>query len=433
MPDLALLLTQLLVILASARVTGRIVRWAGQPRVIGEMIAGLALGPSLFGAVAPRTMRALFPDDGMMPLATLSQLGVILFMFVVGLRLDLSALRGRVRSAIAISHASIVVPFVLGAVLGTWLHPELAGRGVPLLPFILFCGAAMSVTAFPVLARILSDRKLVGTRLGSVATACAAVDDVTAWCLLAAVVAVARSGNAIERFGFTLFGAAIYTTFCATVVRRALGAWSDRRQQLCIAPIPSEHAIGSGEGRTPSVGAELVGLTVVFALGSALVTELLGVHPLFGAFLAGTIAPRQHGLARAIADRVEDVVGTVLLPVFFVFTGLRTEIGLVTSAGLWGVFVAVLAVAVAGKLGGSAVAARVTGAPWAEALAIGVLMNTRGLMELVILNVGLEIGVIGRELFAMMVLMAIVTTVMTSPTLTLLLEDKPELTTPLVP
>ena len=409
MPDLALLLTQLLVILASARLAGRIVRSAGQPPVIGEMLAGLALGPPVLGALAPGTMRALFPDGGMVPLATLSQLGVILFMFVVGLRLDLTALRGRVRSAIAISHASIVVPFVLGAGLGTWLHPDLAGRGVARLPFVLFCGAAMSVTAFPVLARILADRNLVGTRLGSIATACAAVDDVTAWCLLAAVVAVARTGNALGHFGFTLVSAAAYTVFCATAVRRIASTWVNRQRRL-------------------QVGAEIVGVAVLLALASALVTEWLGVHPLFGAFLAGTIAPREHGLATEVADRVESVVGTVLLPVFFVFTGLRTEIGLVTSAGLWGVFVAVLGIAVAGKLGGSAAAARLTGVAWPEALAVGVLMNTRGLMELVILNVGLEIGVIGRELFAMMVLMAIVTTVMTSPVLTLLLDGRPELT-----
>jgi Kef-type K+ transport system membrane component KefB len=320
-------------------------------------------------------------------------------------------MRGRVGSAVVISHASIVIPFVLGAVLGTWIYPELAGHGVARLPFVLFTGAAMSVTAFPVLARILAERGLVRTRLGSIAIACAAVDDVTAWCLLAGVVAVARAGNAIERFGLTLGGACLFTVLAITIGRTALRHWLDRRE-------------GTGDRE---VTADVVGVVSLLAFAFALVTELLGVHPLFGAFLAGTILPRERGFAQAIADRVESVVGTVLLPVFFVLTGLRTEVGLVSSAGLWGVFVIVLLVAVAGKLGGSAVAARVTGLAWPEAIAIGVLMNTRGLMELVILNVGLEIGVISPALFAMMVLMALATTVATSPILSLVLRAQPEL------
>ena len=411
MLDIALLLTQLLVILAGARLVGRAVRLVGQPLVIGEMLAGLALGPSFFGLVAPRALAALFPPDKMVPLATLSQLGVILFMFVVGLRMDLGVMRGRLGSAVAISHASMVIPFVLGAGLGTWIYPELAGRGVARLPFVLFTGAAMSVTAFPVLARILAERGLVRTRLGSIALACAAVDDVTAWCLLAAVVAVARAGHALGSFAMTLAGASFFTGLAVTVGRRALRMWLERANR-------------DGDGE---VTAEVVGLAALLALGFALVTEVLGVHALFGAFLAGVILPRESGFAHAIADRVESVVGTVLLPVFFMLTGLRTEISLVSGAGLWGVFSAVLLVAVAGKLGGSAVAARLTGLAWPEAVAIGVLMNTRGLMELVILNVGLEIGVISPALFAMMVLMALVTTVATSPILSVVFRVQPQL------
>ena len=356
-------------------------------------------------------MAWLFPPDRMVPLATLSQLGVILFMFVVGLRLDLSVMRGRVGSAVAISHASIVIPFVLGAGLGTWLYPELAGRGVARLPFVLFTGAAMSVTAFPVLARILAERGLVQTRLGAIAIACAAVDDVTAWCLLAGVVAVARAGDAIGRFGLTFGGACLFGVLAVTIGRGLLRAWLERRARD-----------GAGE-----VTADVVGVVSLMAFAFALTTELLGVHPLFGAFLAGAIVPRESGFAEAIADRVESVVGTVLLPVFFVLTGLRTEVGLVSSAGLWGVFCVVLFVAVAGKLGGSAAAARVTGLAWPEAIAVGILMNTRGLMELVILNVGLEIGVISPALFAMMVLMALATTVATSPSLSFVLRSQPEL------
>lgn len=388
----------------------------GQPRVIGEMIAGIALGPSLLGAFAPVTSQALFPPDRQLPLATLSQLGVLLFMFVVGLRLDPSVLRGRARAAVAVSHASITVPFALGLLLASWLHPGLAGVGsggsaTALLPFSLFIGAAMSVTAFPVLARILAERGLIGSRLGAVAIACAAVDDVTAWCILAGVVAVARAENALGVVAWTLVAAGTYATLMITVGRRglaALGRWWTKRGGH-VAP-------------------ETVGIAVLFAFGSALVTEMTGIHALFGAFLAGVIIPRESGLARELADRIEAVVATVFLPLFFAFTGLRTEIGLVSGAAMWGACGALIAAAVAGKLGGSAVAARVTGAPWPEAIAVGVLLNTRGLMELVVLNVGLELGVISPTLFAMMVLMALVTTGMTSPLLAMVLRRSPALT-----
>ncbi|MGH9348723.1 MAG: cation:proton antiporter [Vicinamibacterales bacterium] len=408
MLDLALLLTQLLVILAAARAAGRIGRAIGQPRVIGEMAAGIALGPSVFGLLSPEAMRALFPESGMLPLSVLSQLGVILFMFVIGLRLDLAVLRGRVRSSVAIGHASIAVPFVLGVILGSWLYPSLAGDGAARLPFKLFLGAAMSVTAFPVLARILAERGLMHTRIGAVTIASAAVGDVTAWCLLAGVVGVARGGDALWPFVGTMLGAVAYAVCVLTIGRRVLQRWDERR----VSKDPSGLSVHD------------FGLVVGVALGSALATELVGVHPLFGAFLAGTIVPRDLGLARAVGDRLEDILTTLLLPVFFALTGLRTELGLVAAAGLWGVFAVILAIAVVGKLGGSAIAARLAGTPWREACAIGVLMNTRGLMELVILNVGLEIGVIAPALFAMMVIMALTTTVITSPLLVALLGSR---------
>jgi K+:H+ antiporter len=403
--DLPLLLTQLLVILASARIAGWIARWVGQPRVVGEMFAGIALGPSLLGVAAPGVLGRLFPPDRLVPMNTLSQLGVILFMFVVGLRLHLAVLRGRLRSAVVISQVSIIVPFALGSLLAWWIHPWVAEPHVARAPFVLFVGAAMSITAFPVLARILTEWNLTATRLGSIATACAAVDDVTAWCLLAAVVAVARTGNALQQFGLTLGGAALYALVLATLGHRLLEQWNTRS--------------------TPTVGPEVVGAAAVMALGSSLVTELLGVHPLFGAFLAGAIVPRTRDLAEAIAERIDSVVSTVLLPVFFMYTGLRTDMRLVTEGGLWGVFAAILSAAVLGKLGGSALAARLTGMSGRDSLALGALMNTRGLMELVILTIGLEIGVINRALFSMMVLMAIVTTVMTSPVLSLALGRTP--------
>lgn len=411
--DLTLLLGQLLVILAAARLAGLAVSRLGQPRVVGEIFAGIALGPSMLGSLAPSASHALFPSGRLVPLAALSQLGVLLFMFTVGLRLDRDALRGRVRAAVAVSHASIVIPFALGAGLAPWLHPRLAGEGVGnasvgLLPFTLFLGAAMSVTAFPVLARILTERGLLGTRLGAVAIACAAVDDVTAWCILAGVVAVARVEHAFGSFAWTLITVGAYAALLMTLGRTALAALDRWR----IA-------------RRMSVTSETVGLAVLLALASALVTEWAGVHALFGAFLAGAIMPRTSGLASELADRVEPVVGTVFLPVFFAYTGLRTNIGLVSGAELWGICAAVIAAAILGKLGGSAVAARLTGTPWREATALGALMNTRGLMELVVLNIGLELGVISPTLFAMMVLMALVTTCMTTPLLQLLLGRAP--------
>ncbi len=412
--DLSLLLGQLLVILAAARLAGYAVGLLGQPRVIGEILAGIALGPSLLGSVAPAASRALFPSEHLVPLAALSQLGVLLFMFTVGLRLDRQALRGHIRAAVAVSQASIVIPFAFGAVLAPWLHPMLAGTGganegvVGLVPFTLFLGAAMSVTAFPVLARILAERGLVGTRLGAIAIACAAVDDVTAWCILAAAVAVARAEPALSTFAWILVPIGAYAALLMTLGKRGLAALDRWRLARGI-----------------TVTSETVGFAVLLALASALVTEWVGVHALFGAFLAGAIMPRASGLADELAERVEPVIATVLLPVFFAYTGLRTNIGLVSGPELWMICAAVIAAAVVGKLGGSAITARITGMPWREAAALGALMNTRGLMELVVLNIGLELGVISPTLFAMMVLMALVTTCMTTPLLQLLLGRAP--------
>jgi Kef-type K+ transport system membrane component KefB len=407
MVDLGLLLGQLLAILVVARVAGYAIRPLGQPRVIGEMLAGIALGPSFLGSVAPDIARTLFPPEGLLPLAALSQLGVILFMFVVGLRLDVDVLRDRARAAVAVSHASIVVPFVLGAALAPWLHPQLAGagrsgNGVSVVPFALFLGAAMSVTAFPVLARILAERGLVGTQLGAVAIACAAVGDVTAWCILAGAVAVARAEGGVGVFMGTLLAVVAFAVLAATLGRRALITLERRRRG----------------GVTP----DIIGLAVIMALASALVTESLGVHALFGAFLAGAITPRASGLARDLAEQMEGLVATAFLPVFFAYTGLRTEIGLVSGTSLWAMCIAVIAAAIAGKLGGSVVAARLAGMSWREGTALGVLMNTRGLMELVVLNVGLELGVISPTLFAMMVLMALLTTCMTTPLVRIILR-----------
>jgi Kef-type K+ transport system membrane component KefB len=353
----------------------------------------------------------------MAPLMSLSNLGVILFMFVVGLHLDGDLLRRRAGSAVAVSQASILLPFLLGVAIAPWLHPQLAGPGVGLAPFALFLGAAMSVTAFPVLARILTEKKMLGTPVGSIAIAAAAVDDVSAWCLLAVVVAVARGAGAGGRLLFMVVPACAYVMGMLLVVRPALRLWQRRRQRRRLAALAQGREAAS-EGRA-AAGAEAIGASVLLALGSALATEWLGVHALFGAFLAGAIVPREEGLAHDLAGRLEGMVATVLLPLFFASTGLRTEIGLLHGS-LWLVCAGIVAAAMVGKVGGAFAAARFTGIPWRESLAVGVLMNTRGLMGLVILSVGLEIGVLSPPLFVMMVVMALATTIMTSPLLVLL-------------
>ena len=406
--DLPLLLIQIIVILVAARLTGAFVRRLGQPQVVGEMIAGIALGPSVLGAQAPHLAALLFPAGSLGFLNTLSQIGLVVFMFLVGLELDPKIVRERGRSALVISHASIVAPFLLGATLAIVLYPTLAGSRVTFTGFALFMGAAMSVTAFPVLARILTERRLTRTPIGALAIACAAIDDVTAWCILAAVVVIVRATGSGVATGVplwvTLGGSAAYVAFMLTGGRRALRILETRY---------------ATRGR---VTQDMIAVLMLATLSSAWITERLGVHALFGAFLVGAVAPKSDGFVHAVLERFEDMMVVLLLPLFFAFTGLRTEITLIDGAGAWLVCAMVTAVAVIGKVGGSAIAARVTAMPWRDAAVIGLLLNTRGLMELVILNIGLDIGVISRELFAMMVLMALATTFMTTPLVTWLLR-----------
>jgi Kef-type K+ transport system membrane component KefB len=399
LPDLLVLIAQIAVILVAARAAGAAFRRLGQPQVVGEMAAGILLGPSLLGWLAPGLSQALFPSSSLGFLNSISQVGLLLFMFLVGLELDTGALRRGGRTAVVASHASIAAPFALGVLLALYLYPRLSSPGVPLGGFALFMGAAMSVTAFPVLARILTERGLLRTRLGALTIACAAVDDVTAWCILAGIVVLVRSGEEAFPLWLTLAGSAVFVAAMVFAVKPALGRFE---------------AFVRGRGGLTHDGTAFV---ILLVLASAWVTEWLGIHALFGAFLAGAIMPRAPDLARDLAARFESVTVVLFLPIFFAFTGLRTSVGLVSGAEMWLYCALIVAVAVAGKLGGSAVAARATGLPWREATALGVLMNTRGLMELVILNIGLDIGVISPALFSMMVVMALVTTVMTTPLL----------------
>jgi Kef-type K+ transport system membrane component KefB/nucleotide-binding universal stress UspA family protein len=399
MSFLLMLLLQVAVILVVARGVGWLFRRVHQPQVVGEMAAGIMLGPSLLGWLAPGVSGFLFAPDRLAPLDTLSQVGLVLFMFMVGLEFDPRLLRGRRNAVATIGSASIVVPFLLGTSLALWLYPRLSDDSVSLTGFALFMGSAMSVTAFPVLARILTERNLLGTKVGALTIACAAVGDVTAWGILAVVIAIVNSSAAETPLALTLGGSLVFIGVLVTGVRRALG-WLESFYHT--------------RGRMTQ---DMMAVVLLLLLASAWTTEWLGIHALFGAFAMGAVMPKDPGFVHDLTDKLEDLTVVFLLPLFFAFTGLRTSIGLVSGGEMWMYFGLVLLVAVAGKFGGSTLAARATALPWREAGALGVLMNTRGLMELVILNIGLELGVISPALFTMMVLMALVTTAMTTPLL----------------
>ncbi|HEV8269173.1 MAG TPA: cation:proton antiporter [Thermoanaerobaculia bacterium] len=398
---LATLLTQIVVVVVAARLCGRLSARIGQPKVIGEIVAGILLGPSLLGWAAPGVSRALFPPSSLGTLKLLADVGVLLFMFVVGLEVDLDRLRGRAHTAVVVSHASILLPYLLGVALSLSVYRSLAPEGVRFVPFALFMGIAMSITAFPVLARILEERGLTKTPLGSTAITCAAVDDITAWSLLALVVAVAKA-QGIASSGFVVLMTAGFIALMWYVVGPAVRA-----------------IIGRGESSKGTPSKNVLAFVLLLLIGSALTTERIGIHALFGAFLIGVVMPREASFRAALVQRLEEVSAVLFLPLFFAFTGLRTQIGLVDSAESWLTCLAIIGVATAGKLGGSMAAARLSGMETLDAFSLGALMNTRGLMELIVLNVGYELGILSPRIFAMMVLMALVTTFSTAPLLSL--------------
>lgn len=397
---ISILLFQVMLILGLSRLMGGLASKIRQPKVVGEMLAGIMLGPSLLGWLAPGISATIFPEQSVQLLNVLAQIGVIFFLFLIGLELDPKLLRNRGHAALIISHVSIVAPFVLGALLALLLYP-IVFNDAPHMRFVavaLFMGAAMSITAFPVLARILTERGLHKTKVGAIAITCAAVDDISAWCMLAFVVAVGRAqglGPGLITAGFSI----AYVLVMFFLVRPLL--W--RLESLY------ERRSGSAQS--------VFALVLVLTLLSAATTEAIGIHALFGAFLMGVIMPKNAKFARLITSRLEDFTIIFLLPVFFAYSGLKTQIGLLNSASLWGLTALVILAASVGKFGGSTLAAKLTGMNMRESLAIGTLMNTRGLVELVILTIGLQIGVITDAVFAMMVIMALFTTAMTTPVL----------------
>jgi Kef-type K+ transport system membrane component KefB len=400
-PDaLVHVLVALTAVLITGRLLGLLFRYIGQPPVIGEVVAGILLGPSLLGQVWPEAAAFVLPSSVAPYLGVISQLGVILYMFLVGLELNPAVLRERAHATMTISHASIVVPFLLGAALALALYPRFSSNEVPFTSFALFVGVAMSITAFPVLARILTDLRAQKTHLGILALGCAAINDVTAWCLLAFIVGViqAKVGGAFLVLGMTV----LFVGFMFLVVRPLAKRFLARFDETHL---------------TQGV----VALVFAALLLSALATELIGIHAIFGAFLLGAVIPHDSAIAREFTRKLEDLATVLLLPAFFAFTGMRTRIGLVEGAEQWLACGLIILVATAGKFGGTLVMARLTGLGWRESAGLGVLMNTRGLMELIVLNIGLDLHVISPTLFAMMVLMALTTTMATAPLVRLLM------------
>ncbi len=398
---LAILLLQIITIIIVARFFGWIFRKIGQPTVIGEIIAGIFLGPSVVGMYFPEYSGLLFPAESLGNLQFLSQIGLILFMFVIGMELDLKVLKNKANDAVVISHASIVIPFSLGIGLSYFIYHKFAPQGIEFLSFSLFMGIAMSITAFPVLARIVQERGIHKTKLGTIVITCAAADDITAWCILAAVIAIVKAGTFASSM-YIILMAAVYVVMMLFVVK------------------PFLKKIGDLYATRENLSKPVVAIFLLTLIISSYMTEVIGIHALFGAFMTGAIMPDLTKIRKIIIEKVEDVALILLLPLFFVFTGLRTQIGLINDAYLWQVTGLIIGVAVVGKFFGSALAAKFVGQNWRDSLTIGALMNTRGLMELVVLNIGYDLGVLSTEVFTMMVIMALVTTFMTGPAIDLI-------------
>ena len=398
---LTILLMQMLVVLGTAKLIGYLFTRMGQQSVMGEIVAGIVLGPSLFGWLMPEGFLFLFPTDSLPNLHLLSQIGLVLFMFIIGMELDTGILKTRATEALIVSHVSIVFPYFLGVTLAYFLYAEFAPANIPFIAYALFMGIAMSITAFPVLARILKERKMTKTPVGSMAIICAAIGDATGWCILAVVIAIAKAGDASGAI-FTLILTVAYVLFMFSVVRPLLKRGSEKY---------------FAHGKIQSTYIAIVFLTLLL---SSFLAETIGIHALFGAFIAGAVMPANVSLRNLFAERMEDVSVMLLLPLFFAFTGLKTQIGLLNTPWLWSVCGLIILLAIVGKFVGSALSAKLVGQSWKDSLSIGALMNTRGLMELIILNIGYDLGILKPEIFTMMVFMALATTFMTSPALNLI-------------
>ena len=393
-----IVLLQLVVIVAASQVFGTLFRRIGQPRVCGEIAAGLVLGPSLFGGMFPQVFHRVFDPSVSGVFSVLSQIGLILLMFLMGLDFDFGHLRNNRGRALGISSAGILLPFALGFVLGRWMNAalHLGGNWVHLS---LFMAAAMCITAIPILGRIMVELNLNRTRIGSLVISAAAADDASGWIILAIVTALVRATFDPWTVALMVAETVGFAVVMVWVVRPLLKRWTARHL----------HA----NGGTLSAGG--LALSLIFVLLAAAATNLIGIFSIFGAFFLGALLHDQHEFRHAIQRRLQDFVNVFFVPIFFTYTGLRTDIGTMTDGSLWWMCALVLVTAFVGKFGGCSVAARLSGLPWREASMIGVMMNTRALIELIVINIGYELGVIPRSVFFMLVFMAVVTTYVTTP------------------
>jgi Kef-type K+ transport system membrane component KefB len=398
---MALLLVQMTTVLLTALVCGWLARKLGQAKVIGEIIGGILIGPSVFGRIAPQASAALFPPSSLSGFEILSTVGLILFLFLIGSEVDLEHLRQQRRTAIFASGISILLPFTMGALAAHSLRIRFAPDSIASTPFVLFLGISMSITAFPVLVRILEDRQMISTPLGTTALMCAAVDDVCAWVLLAVALTLVPHAGESMPLSYRLIGLCVYLILMLSVIR-PLGKWLVKRRAV------------------DNVSYELLGIVVAFVLSSAAATEAIGVHPLFGAFMAGICFPRLEPLQKFLRARIYMIVSVMLLPLFFALTGMKTRLDMLNSPSIWLWTALILVLAIVGKMGGSVLAARWTGQSWRHSFALGALLNTRGLVELIVLNIAYNAHVFSQTLFTMLVVMALLTTMMTTPILNLL-------------
>ena len=397
----SMLLLQILSILIASRFFGYLFKKMGQPTVIGEILAGILLGPSLFGYYFPDAFHFLFAAKTLGNLSVLSQIGLVLFMFIIGMELDVTQLKDRMGVTYVISHASILFPYLLGMGLAYLVYQEFAAGYTDYLSFALFIGISMSITAFPVLARIIQEKGLTKTHLGTIAIASAANDDVTAWCVLAAVIAITKTGSFVSSI-YTIGFSVLYVIIMLAVIR------------------PFLKQVGKIYSNSEVLNKSIIAFLLLILIASAFITQVIGIHALFGAFLAGVVMPQLPDFRRLVVEKIEDVSVTLLLPLFFVFTGLRTEIGLLNTSHLWAMCGVFIGVAIVGKFVGGAFSARLLGENWKDSLSLGILMNTRGLMELIVLNIGYEMHILPPPIFVMLVIMALITTFMTTPVLSLI-------------
>lgn len=397
---LSVLLLQIFTILLAGRIMGYLFKKINQPAVIGEMAAGILLGASFLGNYFPQISSFIFPPASLGNLNLLSQVGLVLFMFIVGLELDLKMLKGNTNAAIVISHASIVAPFTLGVALAYYTYQHYAPAGIQFVSYALFVGISMSITAFPVLARIIQERGLSKTNLGTIAITCAAADDVTAWCILALVIAIVKAGSVWTAI-YTVLLAVAYVLLMLKAVK------------------PLLKKLGNSQSGK-DIKSPVIAICLIVLIASAYITDAIGIHALFGAFMAGIVMPADMKFRNLFIEKVESVALLLLLPLFFVATGLKTQVSLLNSGSLWLWCLLIIGVAVIAKFGFSSMAARFTGQSWKDSLQIGALMNTRGLTELVVLNIGYDLGVITPEIFTILVIMALTTTLMTGPLLDLI-------------